>query len=113
METHSRPWGGYDIVFNNLHTWTKILHINPGERLSLQFHNFRDELWVPLDSGGNALIGGRAVDLLTDVCYVVPKRTAHRIMNPTDRIVRILEVATGAVDEQDIVRLADKYGRAD
>ncbi len=107
----SRPWGRFEIYFENEKTWTKILHIYPNQSLSLQYHNYRSERWTPLEPGVRAQIGNRTLDLLPGVCYTVMKQQEHRLWNPTNRVVRVLEVAIGVVYENDIVRLSDKYGR--
>lgn len=108
-----RPWGHFDIVYRDEHTWTKILYINPGQKLSLQYHDYRLETWVALDKGLQAVIGEQTIDLLPDLCYAVPIQTAHRIINDTEAQARVLEVAVGQVRESDIVRLMDSYGRSD
>jgi mannose-6-phosphate isomerase-like protein (cupin superfamily) len=81
--------------------------------LSLQYHDYRSERWTPLDQGVKAQIGEHAIDLTLGVCYTVMQQQAHRLWNPTNRVVRVLEVAVGKVDESDIVRLSDQYGRID
>lgn len=108
-----RPWGHFETIYENDRTWTKILFINPGQSLSLQYHDYRKEIWYPLDKGATAIIGDKVLDLQVWTCYCVPRQTPHRIINDTDAQLRVLEVAVGAVDEKDIVRLSDKYGRID
>lgn len=108
-----RPWGRYEIIHQNDTNWTKILYIYPSQSLSLQYHNYRAERWTPLDDGVKAEIGGQTLALVVGMCYTVMKQQPHRLHNPTNRVVRVLEVAVGAPNERDIVRLSDKYGRVE
>ena len=109
--SEERPWGWYEVVYRDDHTWTKILYVRAGERLSQQYHHRRSERWIPLDEGAHAIIGNETLDLRVGVCYLVPRETVHRIVNDGPRTVRILEVAIGEPEESDIVRMNDKYGR--
>lgn len=108
-----RPWGRYEIIQQNDKTWTKILYIYPMQSLSLQYHNYRSEIWSPLDKGVQAQIGDDVFGLTVGMNYTVMKQQAHRLSNPTQNVLRVLEVAVGAPDENDIVRLEDNYGRLD
>lgn len=111
MRGESRPWGAFGVFYESEKTWTKLIYIYPGESLSLQYHHNRSERWVALDPGVRARIRNETLDLSPGTCYTVPKETLHQLSNPTDKTVRVLEVAIGAVDENDIVRVSDKYGR--
>lgn len=107
-----RPWGYFQIIHQNDKTWTKMLYINPGHSLSLQFHHYRTEYWVALDECVRAVIGGETLDLTPEVRYTVPRETTHRLINTSPHEqVRVLEVAVGHPLETDIVRLSDRYGR--
>lgn len=112
IEAYDRPWGWYQIVYADEHYWTKILWVSPSQALSLQYHENRTEFWTPLDLGAKAVLnGGRNIDLLPGVQYTVSPRLMHRIYNPSLSVVRIVEVAIGVPDEDDIVRVSDRYGR--
>lgn len=111
VKTEIRPWGHFNIVHETLMFWTKVIVINPGQSLSLQYHNYRSEFWTPLNSGLHAVIGDDELELLVGNRYDVRAGIVHRIMNPTENICTLIEVATGFPDEDDIIRLEDAYGR--
>lgn len=109
---HTRPWGTYIVIYKDTTFWTKILTINPGQSLSLQYHDARTEFWYPLAPGLTGRINGSVLDLQAFVRYDVPVRVVHRIKNPTEQPISVIEVAIGLPDEDDIVRIADNYGRS-
>ncbi len=104
-EENIRPWGRYDIVGK-----TKVISVNPNEGFSLQYHQRRDEFWRVLSGSGRVTIGEETYDAKEGDAYQIPKGTIHR-MEAGPEGISFLEIATGNVDEDDIVRLEDKYGR--
>lgn len=111
--TEERPWGKFEQFTQNQRVTVKIITVNPGGLLSLQYHNFRDEFWHILEGEPLVIIGNESVTLASAGDeFFIPKRTLHRIGAPeTGRTVRFLEIAYGKFDENDIVRLADNYNR--
>lgn len=110
-----RPWGRYFIIYADKTQWLKRLIIYPGQSLSLQFHEERTEFWLTEDEGITAYIESDNLEefsILPGEVYVVPVRDKHRLRNTTDRDVIVHEWAVGRVDESDITRLADEYGRS-
>lgn len=109
-----KPWG-YEIWWARTDRYVgKILHVNKGESLSLQYHNVKDET-ILLQSGrllfetrGKGETGElRRVEMKPgDVFHVTPG-TVHRMTGLED--CDILEVSTPELD--DVVRLEDRYGR--
>ncbi len=104
-----RPWGNFTQYSHNTPTTVKIIEINPLGVLSLQLHHFRDELWIPLDDGIIAEIAGKKVVAEKGKPLWVPRETVHRLS--ASKSARVLEIAFGHFDENDIVRLEDNYGR--
>ncbi len=104
-----RPWGKFTQYTHNVSTTVKIIEVNPNQKLSLQFHHHRDELWIPLDEGLTAEVNGQAISMVVGVPVWVPRETKHRVYS--DRNARFLEIAFGYFDENDIVRIDDQYGR--
>jgi len=105
-----KGWGFYETIHRSSDSWTKALTIYGGESLSLHYHEFRKELWFPLDAGLVGIInGGPALDLTVGHVYSVSQNVLHRILNPTGRDLRLIEVAVGAIDDADIIRVYDKY----
>lgn len=106
----SKLWGTYEVIFRNEFTWTKTLTIFAGESLSLHYHEFRRELWFPLEAGLVGIInGGGALDLTPGHVYSIPQNVLHRIMNPTGRDLKMVEVAEGQISDADIIRIYNKY----
>ena len=106
-----KPWG-HETIWARTDTYDgKILHINAGEALSVQYHNVKDET-VYLLSGQliYRIWDGdrpRNVDLKIGDAYRVTPGTIHQMEAVTD--CDILEVSTPHLD--DVVRLEDRYGR--
>ena len=108
----SRPWGWYQVVSENPVGAVKILCVKPGERLSLQTHRKRSETWIPLDDGLEAQIGDELLELVAYNKYIVDVGIQHRLINKADWEVQVIELITGAYDENDISRIEDDYGRS-
>jgi mannose-6-phosphate isomerase-like protein (cupin superfamily) len=89
----------------------KIITINPHSRLSLQRHRYRSERWRALDKGLIAVVGGEEIKMRLDKDVFVDALTEHRIVNPTDEPLRVLELMFGLYDEDDITRIEDDYER--
>ncbi len=109
--TEKRPWGEELWITKNSPSMVKIISVNPGEALSLQYHNDRDEYWHILSGDGTATIGSDLIPLKGGQDCFIPRLTKHRLTGGTARLV-LLELAFGQFDEKDIVRLEDRYGRA-
>jgi mannose-6-phosphate isomerase len=107
-----KPWG-YELIFAKTTRYVgKILHINRGESLSLQYHEIKDEtlfvvagmLRLTVEAGGDR----RELMLRGGEAFHIPPRMIHRMeaLEDTD----VAEVSTPEID--DVVRLEDRYGRA-
>lgn len=107
-----KPWG-HELIWAHTDRYVgKILHIKQGHRLSLQYHNKKDET-LYVRSGRLLLIFGTGENLtekeMTEgECFHIPPFTRHRMVAVTD--CEILETSTTELD--DVVRLEDAYGRA-
>jgi mannose-6-phosphate isomerase-like protein (cupin superfamily) len=108
----TRPWGWYQVLSETPVNAVKILCVKPGERLSLQTHRKRSETWIPLDDGLEAQIGENLVELKAYNSYEVPVGVQHRLINPQGYEIEVVELITGAYDENDISRIEDDYGRS-
>lgn len=108
----SKPWG-YELIFAKTGRYVgKILHINRGESLSLQYHEMKEEtlfvvageLKLTVEHEGDR----RELPLRAGQAFHIPPRMIHRMeaMEDTD----VAEVSTPELD--DVVRLEDRYGRA-
>jgi len=110
--SEQRPWGE-ELWLTRDHeapAMVKIITVKLGESLSLQFHRHRDEFWLVLSGDGTAEVDKQSLKLEPgDTCFI-PRETRHRVSGGVSELV-FLELAFGDFDENDIVRLEDKYGR--
>ncbi|WP_411283311.1 phosphomannose isomerase type II C-terminal cupin domain [Lapillicoccus sp.] len=106
-----RPWGQFEQFTLNEQTTVKIITVQPGARLSLQRHEHRGEFWQVLDGPMDIQVDDRSWTAQCGEQIWVPQGSTHRMGNSTDQPARILEIAYGTFDEQDIERLEDDYAR--
>lgn len=106
-----KPWGGFIQYVLNQPVTVKILEIRAGEQVSYQYHHHRSELWIPLDAGACVTIEGEVQRPAPMEPVFIPQGAKHQLIGEAADY-RILEIAFGHFDEEDIVRLTDKYGRS-
>jgi mannose-6-phosphate isomerase len=106
-----KPWGKFAQYTQNMLSTVKVITVQPGGALSLQYHHLRDELWVVLDARAKIELGHRVIQPQIGDRIFIPRMTTHRLSATGDRPVRILEISFGEFEENDIVRLEDIYGR--
>lgn len=109
-ETTTRPWGSFIRFTNNELSTVKLLFITKGEKLSLQYHENREEFWRVISGSPEITIGEKITQAKVGDEFNVPAKSNHRISANIDDVT-ILEIAKGNFDENDIVRLEDKYNR--
>jgi mannose-1-phosphate guanylyltransferase/mannose-6-phosphate isomerase len=111
--TVHRPWGSYTILEDRDDCKVKRLTVKPGHVLSLQLHHKRSEHWTVVNGTAKVRIGEKELLLNANESAYIPMNTVHRLENPTDRDIHLIEVQCGDYfGEDDIVRLEDRYGRA-
>ncbi|MBK8846632.1 MAG: phosphomannose isomerase type II C-terminal cupin domain [Bacteroidetes bacterium] len=108
--TEDRPWGSFERFCHNEMTTVKLIHVSPNEALSLQFHYHRDEFWRVIEGAGNITIGQETLFVKKGDEFFIPRETKHQITTSNSSL-SILEISFGDFDENDIVRLEDKYNR--
>ena len=107
-----RPWGSYDSIDSEDGFQVKRLIVKPGAVLSLQKHARRAEHWVVVKGTARITRDDEVFDLGVNESTYIPIGAVHRIANPGDEPVHIIEVQCGDyLGEDDIVRLEDNYGR--
>lgn len=106
-----RPWGEFRQFSLNEQSTVKIISVKSGATLSLQYHHKRNEFWHVISGNPDILIGDTTVSAKPGDEFQICTGVHHRISAPKND-VQILEVARGHFDEEDIIRLQDKYGRA-
>jgi mannose-1-phosphate guanylyltransferase/mannose-6-phosphate isomerase len=107
-----RPWGWYDNIDEGARFKVKRIQVKPGASLSLQKHLHRAEHWVVIKGTAEIANGEDLLTLTENQSTYIPPGTLHRLSNPGDIPLEIIEVQSGNyVGEDDIVRLEDAYGR--
>ncbi|MDD2702887.1 MAG: cupin domain-containing protein, partial [Candidatus Omnitrophica bacterium] len=111
-KTVKRPWGAYTVLDTGMGFKIKLMEVKPDHSLSLQLHRKRSEHWVVVEGKAQITRDGRAFIVNTNESTFIPMSCVHRIANPGDTILRIVEVQSGDyLEEDDIERLEDRYGR--
>jgi mannose-6-phosphate isomerase-like protein (cupin superfamily) len=104
-----KPWG-FEIRWAITEKYLgKILHIDAGHQLSLQYHEIKDESIYVLEGTLIVKDGERAVILEEGDTMRIKPGTVHRFCAPNGTHVKLIEVSTPEID--DVVRLEDDYGR--
>jgi mannose-1-phosphate guanylyltransferase / mannose-6-phosphate isomerase len=112
-KTTRRPWGTYSVLNQGKGFKVKLVRVNPHKRLSLQRHQLRSEHWVVVQGRAKVINGENMLYLDENESTYIPKRTLHRLENPRDRVLKIIEVQCGpSLVESDIERFDDDHGRA-
>ncbi|MBP9085575.1 MAG: cupin [Kofleriaceae bacterium] len=110
--TVTKPWG-HEFIWAHTDTYVgKILHINAGESLSLQYHRVKDETIMVLT--GSMQFESYLEGETPQVIVLRPHEPVHIVPGMRHRMVAledtdVLEVSTPELS--DVVRLADRYGR--
>jgi mannose-1-phosphate guanylyltransferase/mannose-6-phosphate isomerase len=107
-----RPWGYYESLDAAPGYQVKRLMVKPRQALSLQFHRHRAEHWVVVSGRAEVACGDRILSLGPNESTYIPIGTQHRLANPDDQPLFVIEVQSGDyLGEDDIVRLEDRYAR--
>lgn len=107
-----RPWGTYTILENGIHHKIKRIEVKPGASLSLQLHHKRSEHWIVVEGTATVTNGDNVITLKANESTYIPVETKHRLENQTQDTLVLIEVQYGTyLEEDDIVRFDDKYGR--
>lgn len=112
-KTVYRPWGFYTVLAQGEGFLTKLIQVNPGQKLSVQSHNHRSEHWVVLSGTAKVVLEGKEHILTPGHSVDIAVKEVHSLQNPFDEDLKIVEVQKGdLLIEEDIVRYEDIYGRA-
>jgi mannose-1-phosphate guanylyltransferase/mannose-6-phosphate isomerase len=110
--TVKRPWGSYTVLDIGSRFKVKLVEVNPHKALSLQSHRKRSEHWVVTEGTAKIVKGRKTYFLYENQSTFIPMACIHRIINPTDSVLKIIEVQAGDyLGEDDIVRVKDDFGR--
>ncbi len=112
MSVEKRPWGHYEVLYKDENTQIKRIEVSPHARFSLQKHLKRAEKWIVIAGEGVATLGDREIRVGRESLLDVPKGEIHRMHNTGSTPLVLIEVQFGNyLEEDDIVRFADDFGR--
>ena len=112
-QTVHRPWGSYTILEDADDCKVKRLVVKPGQVLSLQLHHRRTEHWTVVSGTAKVRVGDKEFLLNQNESVYIPLETLHRLENPGEEPIALIEVQCGDYfGEDDIERFEDVYGRA-
>lgn len=112
LEIGERPWGKYYVLADEHNYKLKRIVVNPGQKLSYQYHSKRQEQWTIVEGNATVILDDQEISLTYGESIFIPLGAKHRIINRTDEPVVFIEVQTGTYfGEEDIVRLDDEYDR--
>jgi mannose-1-phosphate guanylyltransferase/mannose-6-phosphate isomerase len=108
-----RPWGYYETIDAGARHQVKHIQVLPGRSLSLQKHHKRAEHWVVVRGTARVTRGNDLFDLFENQSTYIPLGIKHRLENPGEEPLHLIEVQSGSyLGEDDIVRFEDNYGRS-
>jgi len=111
-KTVERPWGSYTVLEKGDGYKIKRVVLKPKARLSLQLHRKRSEHWVVVTGVAKVMRENETYLVRTNESTFIPINTKHRLENPKDVPLQVIEVQNGDyVEEDDIVRFSDDYNR--
>lgn len=112
MSIFQRPWGTYQILLEDDNCKVKKIIVQPLQKLSLQSHEKRNELWSIIDGEGEITLNEEIMPAPKGMMFYIPAKTIHRIENVGNKPLVFIEIQTGEYfGEDDIKRYEDIYGR--
>ena len=112
-----RPWGFFETLILSDSFQVKRIVVNPGAALSLQSHKYRSEHWIVVVGTARVTVGPsleevEVQDVRENESIYIPLGAIHRMENPGDTPMELIEVQTGSyLGEDDIIRYEDVYAR--
>ncbi len=112
-DSDTRPWGAWEVLAVGEGYIVKRIQVLPHKKLSLQSHHFRSEHWIMVAGVGVVTLGDEMREVKANESVFIEKEQKHRMENASDAPLTFIEVQTGdTLDEADIVRYQDDYGRS-
>ncbi len=107
-----RPWGTWEVLDVGTNYIVKRITVLPDKLLSLQLHHHRSEHWIITNGTAEVTLQDTIQSVPQNGHVFIPIETKHRIANKTNEPIIFIEIQTGdLLDETDIVRFKDQYGR--
>ena len=112
IESEERPWGRFFVLHDEPNYKIKRIEVDPGGRLSYQYHSRRSEAWTIVEGVGSITLDGKIKDYTEGETVLIPQGIKHQIENKATKKIVFIEVQTGSYfGEDDIVRIEDDYNR--
>ena len=112
IESEERPWGRFFVLHDEPKYKLKRIEVDPGGRLSYQYHHKRSEAWTIVEGVGTITLDDEVRDYYSGQTILIPLGAKHRIENKGVKKLIFIEVQTGSYfGEDDIVRIEDDYNR--
>ena len=109
-----RPWGFFQVLMETNSSKVKLIRVMPKQKLSLQKHKYRSEKWFVVQGKAKVTRENEKFTLELGDSISIEKEQIHSLENLGSSPLEIIEIQTGDyLEEDDIVRLKDIYGRAD
>ena len=107
-----RPWGWFESLTIDEKFQVKKIHVHPGASLSLQSHKYRAEHWIVVSGVAEVTIDEEVKLVSENQSVYIPLGAIHRMRNPGENPMELIEVQTGTYfGEDDIFRYDDVYSR--
>lgn len=111
-DKETRPWGTWEVLAVGENYIIKKIVVLPHKILSLQSHTHRSEHWIVLQGCGIVTLENDTFCIHQNETLFIPKQYKHRIGNEQETPLVFIEIQNGDIlDENDIVRYQDEYGR--
>ena len=112
ISMEKRPWGMYEVLLESNFAKVKRITVDPGGRLSYQYHHKRSEVWTCIYGKLSVTLDEILHELEPGDSIKIPQGAKHRAFNLSREKVEFIEVQTGTYfGEDDIVRIEDDYNR--
>lgn len=108
----NRPWGRFEVLRDENHYKSKVIHVHPKAQISYQSHAKREEHWFITKGDGEVILDDKAIKVTSGSYIKIPLGAKHRIRNTGEETIEFIEVQMGTYfGEDDIVRYQDDYKR--
>lgn len=105
----NKPWGNEKILINNEDYVIKMLNVNKGERLSLQYHEEKRETLIHVSGEGYVVKNGEIIHIVPNKMIQIEPYEIHQITASDESDLQVMEVSSPEV--WDVVRIDDDHGR--
>ena len=87
LEKDERPWGRYFVLQDETNYKIKKIEVEPGQRLSYQYHNKRSETWIIIEGSAIVTINDNSKEYKEGETVVIPLKAKHRVENKNNSLL--------------------------